>query len=158
MRSRFWRGLKSEKLKGALRHKYDAAGSFLDLQTYARNVELEMLEAGAGGAERKAKVHQQAIKEQRDSGSDVVAALAPVLERLGRLEVMMMERGQQAATPPASTSQQQGTGRPHPPPGDRGRPKKQTTCYRCQRVGHIARDCRAVLPENGKGPLSGSGQ
>ena len=158
LRNKFWTGLRSSKLKGATRHRFDTPSTFLELLAQVRAAEHEIREdERRQGAARKtsttAKVHQATEAAQpiasRDSGDASVAAAVAAVQPMIAQVMALLERQATLRDRPSARSTE----------------KKFTKgCFRCGGLDHFQIGCRAVLPEqapgagNGETPLPGSRQ
>jgi hypothetical protein len=146
LRTRFWTGLRSERIRNATRHRFDAPGTFLELHGHVRVAEHELTESRrtAGDQRAKARVNQQ----EASTGENVAdvaaaAAVAAVKPLVDRLEALL--GSQDAGT--------EGQGS-----NSAGQKQRRFRCYECGRLGHFAKDCRSKNQGNENQPLSGSRQ
>ena len=134
--TQFWTKLYSEKIKDALRHKFDQLANSPQFIIEARKVESEC-------NTKEVKVNQL--------NSDISATIQQGFERLNsRLNELERKVHSQAT----------GTGSHHNPPhrskprtdSDKGQ-KKSIICFKCREPGHIAKKCHL----NAQGSVKESG-
>lgn len=165
--SRFWNGLRDDRIKNALRHR-ESVLPFEELVLEARRVEEEYPSSHQPSqAQKRSCAVQQQVKEGKDDD------MKTLLDRLSRLEtelavfrektsqfsqqptsnvtpVPFQNPGPQAGLRPqvrssnnhASSSSGTNTGfrGPRPQAGVSSRPLR---CHKCQQIGHLAFGCRS---------------
>jgi hypothetical protein len=153
LRERFWRGLKSDLMRNALRHRFDLGAKYEDLLVVAREVEMEG-KSNQKDPKDKAKVATQSVNSKGMQGK-----LDDILKRLTVLESRL------PATPatPASTKSTgrgrgRGKGRGRVSSGrdrdsqtvelasDKKQEQVKTTfvsskCFKCGKTGHFKSNC-----------------
>jgi hypothetical protein len=119
IRSKFWSGLSDDKVKNALRHRFDGGATYNELLVAARVNELEAVQT-APTVKPVPNVHQQTMSDgQMLSKMDaLMKQLSLVQQRLEKLE----------GTPPVRAAPTDA--RPF-----RGR------CFKCHQPGHKASEC-----------------
>lgn len=100
LRSKFWNGLKDEKLKILTRNKYDMITDFYRLLREVRTVELELAAANSAPLAAPAKVTQQQCtntQKEKDINADICTMMDTLMSRMVSLEKQMnrMSMGQQ---------------------------------------------------------------
>lgn len=83
LRSKFWTGLKSERTKAALRHRFDAGDTFEDLLKKARITETEVQNPQAV---RKVQTQQQNVSETDKKLDDILRRLSALDGRIQKIE------------------------------------------------------------------------
>lgn len=143
IKSKFWSGLNDERVKCALRHRYESNVTYESLLVYARMVEAEY-KKGSGAAKADVK---GATTKREDELLIEVKKLASQLSRLS-LKVDNLEKkgkgGQQGnrqkQSEKAKDKKKEDETRPEQTDGKetkRGGP----ICYKCRERGHIRKDC-----------------
>ena len=102
LRERFWRGLKSDIHRNALRHKFDSGCHYDELLVVAREIELE-----SGAANQKEKQQKTSNSKAKVGAQTAVkpgkknmqATLDDILARLTALETRLPPAAQQGKTP-----------------------------------------------------------
>ena len=131
--TQFWTRLFDTNVKNALRHKFDAMAGSPNFMTEARRIESEF-------RGDKAKVNQLS--------SDSTPLQKSLDEILNRLSMLEKKVEQDKPTPePVSPSSNDTSG------NQRRRFSKTVKCFKCNKMGHIARNC----PLNSKRSDSRSG-
>jgi hypothetical protein len=133
LRSRFWTGLSSERIKEALRNSLEAGFSYQELIKKARKVEME---------KDKVQTNQQAITPH----DPVVGKLDEILKQLrsldGRVQKLEKDNGQRGKNPPQNKSgQKQTKSDSKPPPGRTDFSHIKGVCHHCGDPSHIRPDC-----------------
>ena len=132
--TQFWTKLHNGQMRNALRHKFDALVNSPQLIVEARKVESEFSTPEV---------------QANQLNSDVSSTIQQGFEQLNsRLTALERRVGLQSTTPVERSL-------PNPRQGktaNRG-PRKQLTCFKCHKLGHIAREC--TLNSQGSGQGSG---
>lgn len=138
LRERFWRGLRTETAKNALRHRVDSGATYEQLLVCAREVESEMGEPSSSKSSKSST--QPSKKATAASAQATEPSLASQLEDIKARLIALEKR-----LPPNSKSQsKKPTGRGN---GDRGQQQSQAksgkkpTCYECGVEGHYRNKC-----------------
>ena len=131
--TQFWTKLHDVNVKNALRHKCDNLAESPSFMTEARRVESEF-------KADKAKVHQLTSEV-----SPIQKSLEEIISRLSMLEKKVEE--DKTVAEPSSSTVTNSLG------GQRKRSLKTVKCFKCHKLGHIARNC----PLNTRRSDSGSG-
>lgn len=139
LRAKFFKGLQSNDLKAALRHRFDGGETYEQLLVAARAQELEH-----GG--RSVKLAQVASSQEpwREAIDKLTKSLTEVLGKVTELEKRtrssQQNKGNQVQSPSNGGSGQNSSNG-----------QQKFRCYRCQEWGHMKRDC----PLNGDQPGTG---
>ena len=97
LRSKFWNGLRDEKLKILTRNKYDTILDFNRLLREVRSVELEL--TASNHISTPAKVSQQQCpKKEKDTNEDLCNKMDALMSRLSSLEKQMSEQKAQSSS------------------------------------------------------------
>ena len=140
LKSRFWFGLKHEKLKEALRESHNRGDSFQSLLTLARGLELEYLGHGDSST-TKSTLHHKNVKPSNIShqqATDLADTVHQILQRMSGIEsrITNMEKSMSKA----NGSQH---GFPRVPSNSNGVNPQNIFCKRCKRKTHTEQDCVA---------------
>lgn len=121
LRSKFWGGLREERIKNGIRHRYDSGESFTVLLQSARQIEREVQTVTR-------KVGKSTVQAVDNDLSKKMDTLMKLVDSLGkRIETMERDKGQRY----------QHENRPPP------------ICFFCGEMGHIRRRC-PHFPGNGR--------
>lgn len=170
LRSKFWTGLRDEKLKSATRFKYDTLKDYEELVISIRRVEQELMP-------ERVKAKTQAVQRTKEDSSGMKTpentktqeVLMGFDKRLQKIEESIKEMKQNASNHSQSRDNRwklrgrgRGQGREQRTSRDKdgARGREHTTtenrggadakgsdivCYRCGQSGHIALGCRVRL-------------
>ena len=138
LREKFWRGLRSETVRNALRHRFDGGLTYDELLVYAREVEKEVpMKSNASKAATKTKM--SALQTAEPSLS---SQLADILKRLCSLEQQLPAKKE------SISRNQQGTGTQRKRNWSRRKPQdkrytssKKPGCFKCGKEDHFKKDC-----------------
>lgn len=157
-RSKFWSGLKSDHMKNALRHRFDAGENIKGLLTAARAVEHEMQgddglkvdfqSAMRKGSGKSAKVQVQeasvtsTLEQKMDKMMDLFAAFSSRIEKVEktteRRHNEKKTKYQQSGTTPKTTQTTY-------------KAKEETRdCFYCHEPGHLIADCPKLAAKKAK--------
>ena len=141
--TQFWTKLRSGKIKDALRHKFDALAGSPNFIVEARKVDVEF--------------SAQTIKVQQ-----VDADMSPMFKK-GFDEILTALETKFSQVTPSTTSSDstpsqltQQTQRNSQPQGSGTGSKKTVRCFKCNKLGYIAKNCRLNFKgsEKGSSPTS----
>ena len=133
LREKFWSGLRVEKVKAAIRHRYDTGDDFNKLLVTARAVEQE-------GGPAKAKPISQLTSKSTASEVD---NLALILEKITQLETELkaVKKSQARETAKTADKNDQSRSSYTCDTKEPGGSRFKGTCFYCKRVGHKVQDC-----------------
>jgi hypothetical protein len=167
LRERFWRGLKSDMHRNALRHKFDGDCSYDDLLMVARAIELESCPQKQSNSSKPTKTAMSAQAKKPDT---LLEKVEDILSRLTALEARFPAQ-KDTRTPAKGRGQGRGRGYGGRGRGGRGRGRGQgqqqvartdstdakqasalpstsgtstyhkITCYKCGKEGHMRNEC-----------------
>lgn len=126
-RTKFWSGIRHDKIKAALRHRFDAGDPFQELLKKARMLEQEFQSVNPSAK----------IKTQSVDSSD----LKKVLDRIEKLEKSLAKvlKGQ----PTVATSD--------------AKSEPQTFCRYCKKTNHVIENCYVLARKKAKAEGAGNG-
>lgn len=141
LRTRFWSGLRDDRIKSALRHKFDAGLDFEALLTAARTVVLEY--SPAPTLSPSAKVFQPKVQVQQTSTLE--SRLDSLSREMSDLKRLVQQPPRVAQTNPSS----------HPrcsDPDVRRNLVASGSCFYCRQAGHFLADCPTL--KNKSAPMT----
>ena len=157
LRNKFWCGLRSERVKTATRHRFDATGSYMELLAYVRSVEQEFQDVGGpkGRATNQVRSCPQTaappVEKPEMKLEEIVAAASnaavqavqPMVEKVAKL--LEAHQASQVREPAREVDQER-------------RPRGPLRCFRCGGTDHFIRECPVAPQGNGQPPMPGSRQ
>ncbi len=163
LRSKFWSGLRDEKIRVASRYKFDSGESYEELYKYARTIQAELSSSSNTAKkdpEKKATVvYQQSTEESmlKEILAKVTKTESNVSELTARVSDLEQKQTNVNQSVPANVVT----------PGNQGnlprKPKSRRSsvvCHRCGRSGHHTKKCYAKIHVDGSplNPKAPSGQ
>jgi hypothetical protein len=139
LRSKFWSGLASEKVKGALRHRYDGGAVYSDLLVAARIAELESPSPITLAASQKVNQQQQVESKMLSALETLTKQLSEVQQRLGRLESGGQARSQ--SSPNSSQNPSNNSSQNLSNNSSQNQRRFYGKCFKCREFGHRASEC-----------------
>ena len=149
LRTKFWSGLRDDRVKNAIRHKFDANQDFESLLRAARSVELE----GIGKEQLdapKPKVTPQTVKMNVQQTPTLESRFEDLLREMSAMRSELRDLCQREPTPQMDDKAQL-----------RQRLRSTGSCFYCHEPGHFIADCtkRPPRPSSQQQPTaSGNGQ
>ena len=143
LRTKFWSGLKDERVKSALRHKFDANYDFEALLRAARSVELEMVHKSSPLDTPKPKPNTTAkVTVQQTSPLD--SRLDDLMKEIAGIKAELRELKQRPPVPSTPVA---------PPAASDEKAKiraqlwQSGSCFYCREQGHFIADCPNKKPK-----------
>ena len=140
LRTKFWSGLRDNRLREATRYHLDSGSSYVELFREVRRVEQEFLareSAKPVSKQQSVGTEDEALKRLTEIASDikdVKGSLKSLEKRVEKLEVKSEQASSDDTQVPSGSSSKSSA--PF-------RKKKGPVCYRCGRVGHNKSKCVA---------------
>ena len=149
LRTKFWSGLRDERVKNAIRHKFDANQDFVSLLHAARCVEVESVRDDQPDAQ-KPKTNHQTAKVNVQQTPTLESRFEDLLREMSAMRTEFRDFRQREPTPQMDERAQL-----------RQRLRSTGSCFYCHDPGHFIADCtkRPPRPSNQQPPpASGNGQ
>lgn len=151
LKTKFWGGLTDQRVKDALRHRFDCGEDFRKLLKAARSVEHETRSTTVMHHAAKKETHQKQVHVQAvQSGSPLEKKMDALMKTIED----MNKRIQNLEHTPQPTK---GFEANKPSPGMIVSPETRE-CHYCKETGHLIKDCRKLLRKRQAQQASGNGQ
>ena len=150
--AQFWKGLRDERVRNALRGKKEGECTFDELVRHGRAIEREVQDfensSKGGKGVTKAQNNQVSVAKGGEPQKP-----DPLLKELGELKSMVVSLTSRVGEmegklPAGGRPYRSGRGKPQAPTGDQGPKLDEIICFRCKGRGHYARNCLAPNPVN----------
>ena len=137
LRSKFWMGLREERIKNATRHRFESGATYEELVKAVRTLELEFAKKNPPKQHVQQTTSTDPMMEKLDK---LLQEMSSTRTTLKTLEDRVAGLEQSKTNPESSKSSE-----------PRSHPKKpNVTCTRCARRGHPVEKCHAKFHANGQ--------